>query len=133
MDATASFYSRPTGISHYYSGSRRQVGGGIFGSLSRFILPKLKEFGKSAAERVLDTAANVASDVIEGGNVGDVLKSRGKEFLKDSFVDGISHLRSRKRPLLAATSTGGPVKRLRRGFKQKKGIKRRRQKGRGLF
>jgi hypothetical protein len=124
MDATAHFYSAPTGFTPF-SGSRRQVGGGIFGSLARALVPKLKDFGKAAARRALSTATDVASDIAQGGNIGDVLKSRGKAFLKDSLADGVNRISGQKRPsLLVATP---PPKRLREG------TQRRRRKGKGLF
>ena len=126
MDATAHFYSAPTGFTPF-SGSRRQVGGGIFGSLARAIIPKLKDFGKAAAHRALATATNVASDIAQGYSIGDALKSHGKEFLKDSLSDGINRIAAQKRPpsLLVAST---PPKRMKQGPKR-----RRKRKGRGLF
>ena len=127
MDATARFYSAPAGFAPF-SGGRRQMGGGIFGSLARALVPKLKDFGKAAASRALNTAVNVASDVAQGSSIGDAVKSRGKQFLKDSLADGVSRLPwSQKRPpgsLLIAP----PPKRLRQGTKS-----RRKRKGKGLF
>ena len=123
MDATAHFYSAPTGFTPF-SGSRRQVGGGIFGSLARSLLPKLKDFGAAAARRALNTAANVASDVAQGSSFGDAVKSRGKEFLKESVADGVNRIRGEKRPSVLIASAP-PPKRLKTG--------RRRRKGRGLF
>ena len=123
MDATAHFYSGPVGFSPF-SGSRRQFGGGIFGSLARAILPKLKDFGKAAARRALTTASNVASDVAQGASFGDAIKSHGKEFLKDSISDGISRLAGQKRPSMLIAP---PPKRLRSERKRRK----RKGKGRG--
>ena len=124
MDATAHFYSAPTGFTPF-SGSRRQVGGGIFGSLARSLLPKLKDFGAAAARRALNTATNVASDMAQGSSFGDALKSRGKEFLKDSLADGVNRIRGEKRPSVLIASA--PAKRL------KTGPNRGRRKGNGLF
>ena len=123
MDATAHFYSAPTGFTPF-SGSRRQTGGGIFGSIARALVPKLKDFGMAAARRALSTATNVASDIAQGSNVGDALKSRGKEFLRQSLADGVSRISTQKRPasLLVAST---PAKRLRQG--------RKKRKGKGLF
>ena len=126
MDATAHFYSAPTGFTPF-SGRRRQFGGGIFGSLARALVPKLKDFGKAAANRALSTAANVVSDVAQGGNIGDALKAHGKTFLKDSLADGVNRVVGEKRPsnLLVATP---PPKRLQTGSSR-----RRKRKGKGLF
>lgn len=122
MDATAQFYSSPTGFTPF-SGSRRQFGGGIFGSIARALVPKLKDFGKAAARRALNTATNVASDIAQGSSIGDAVKSRGKEFLKESVADGVNRISGQKRPsLLIATP---PPKRLKQG--------RKRRKGKGLF
>ena len=51
MDDTLAFYSRPSteyrgGGFPVFAGSRRQRGGGIFGSLKRFFLPIAKNVGK---------------------------------------------------------------------------------------
>lgn len=124
MDSTAHFYSAPTGLP-YFKGSRRQSGGGIFGSLARVLLPKLKDFGKSAARRAISAAANVASDVAEGSNFGDAFKSRGKEFLKQSLSDGMNQFVGRKRGT-SPVPNGSPPKRLR-----KNRVKQRRRRGRG--
>ena len=125
MDATAHFYSAPTGFTPF-SGSRRQFGGGIFGSLARALVPKLKDFGVAAAKRALSSAANVASDIAEGSSIGDALKNRGKQFVKESLADGVNRIRGQKRPsnLLIASP---PPKRL------NEGPKRRKRKGKGLF
>ena len=125
MDATAHFYSSPTGFTPF-SGSRRQFGGGIFGSLARALVPKLKDFGKAAARRALTTATNVASDVAQGASIGDALKSHGKQFLKDSVADGVNRFSTRKRPAVLIASQQ-PTKRLQQG------AKRRKRKGKGLF
>ena len=124
MDSTAHFYSAPTAIP-YFEGRRRQTGGGIFGSLARVLLPKLKDFGKTAARRAISAAANVANDVAEGSNIGDALKSRGKEFLKQSLTDGMNQFVGRKRSKSPVPS-GSPPKRLRR-----KAMKQRSRRGRG--
>ena len=127
MDATAHFYSSPTGFTPF-SGSRRQFGGGIFGSLARALVPKLKDFGKAAARRALNTATNVASDVAQGASFGDALKSRGKEFLKESLADGVNRIAGQKRPAGLLVAPQQPVKRLRQGSRR-----RRKRTGKGLF
>lgn len=126
MDTTAHFYSSPTGFIPF-SGSRRQVGGGIFGSIARAILPKLKDFGASAARRAFSTAANVAGDVMQGSTVRDSAIRRGKQFLKDSVADGVKQIGGRKRRSVLVSST--PPKRMRGGL----GRRRQKGRGRGLF
>ena len=128
------YYSAPQSYSPYFAGGRRQVVGGIFGSIARALLPKVKEFGKAAAKRAVGTAVNVANDVISGQSVGDSLKTRGGEFLKRTMDDGLSRLSGMKRPqvLLGTTSTSLPPKRLRTDFKQRK-KKGGKQRGKGLF
>lgn len=128
------FYSSPQTYSPYFSGGRRQFGGGIFGSIARALLPKVKEFGKAGSKRAFGTAVNVANDVISGDSVGDSIKSRGGQFLRQTMDDGLSRISGMKRPqvLLGTTTSSLPPKRLRTGFKQrtKKGVN---QRGKGLF
>lgn len=130
------FYSSPQSYSPYFAGGRRQYGGGIFGSLARALLPKVKDFGKAAAKRALGTAVNVASDVIlNGQGIGDSFKSRGGEFVKQTLNDGISRVTGRKRrhvPLGNDTSSL-PPKRLRQGFKQNKKKRKTKRQGKGIF
>ena len=126
MDATAHFYSAPTGFTPF-SGGRRQNGGGIFGSIARALIPKIKDFGKAAARRALGTATDVASDIAQGSNIGDALKNRGKQFLKDSLADGVNRIKGQKRPAGLLIASSSPPKRL-SSAKQ-----RRKMKGKGLF
>jgi len=83
MDRTAAYYSGPSfhysgngGAFGVYSGSRRQRGGGIFGSLARLILPVASSVGKrilrQGARTAIDLTKNVVSDALEGKNVGPV-------------------------------------------------------------
>lgn len=82
MDETTAFYSRPTydqrGGFNPFAGSRRQRGGGIFGSLARMFLPAVKNLGKSLLQQGASHGLGMAKDVM-----GDV--SQGKS-LKDAFV-----------------------------------------------
>lgn len=60
----------------YYAGYRQQRGGGFWSkALSAAIIPALKFIGKKAA----GVGADVLSDVSEGQNVQEALKSRVKE------------------------------------------------------
>ena len=50
IDPTARFYSQPSYVGAgfpVFSGSRRQLGGGIFGSLAKMVLPAWKDVGGS--------------------------------------------------------------------------------------
>ena len=75
-----SYCSRPS--YPVFVGTRRQVGG-VFGSIARSFLPfikraavpVLKEVGKNA----LELGTNVAFDALQGENVGESLKARGKQ------------------------------------------------------
>ena len=85
MDATASFYSKPSyhgGSFPVYSGSRRQRGGGILGALARIALPMAKRLGTSvlrtAKREGLKLGANVVSDLAQGRNIKDSLLEHGK-------------------------------------------------------
>ena len=94
MDRTAAYYSGPSfhysgngGAFGVYSGSRRQRGGGIFGSLARLILPVASSVGKrilrQGARTAIDLTKNVVSDALEGKNVGQSIKAHGKRGLKN--------------------------------------------------
>ena len=89
----------------------------------------MKDFGKATARRALTTAANVASDLAQGGNLGDTLKAHGKVFLKDSLTDGIQRMAGRQRKTASTVVSRSPPPRKR--FRGRS--RRRRGKGRGLF
>ena len=90
MDATASFYSRPShhgGSFPVYSGSRRQRGGGILGALARIALPMAKRLGTSALRTAkregLKLGANVVSDLAQGRNIKDSFLEHGQAAAKN--------------------------------------------------
>ena len=103
MDRTASFYSAPSyhfrgaGGFPIYSGSRRQRGGGILGSLAKMVLPVLKNVGKAALGQAAGLAKDVASDVVAGRNLGQSLKQRGLNRLKNTAMASISRQPARRR------------------------------------
>ena len=78
MDKTANFYSQPTYVSGggfpVFAGSRRQRGGGIFGSLAKMVLPALKTVGKSVLRSAAREATGLASDVAKSALTGRSLK-----------------------------------------------------------
>ena len=68
MDAVASFYSGPqvgNGIP-VYSGSRRQMGSGLWGTIQRIARPILAKFmprfGRTIADKTTNALAGAASD-----------------------------------------------------------------------
>lgn len=72
-----------TGIGGF-QGVRFQRGQGFFGNVYRnAILPLLKYFGKKA----LNTGMEVAGDAIDGENVLESLKTRGKRTVQDIASD----------------------------------------------
>ena len=104
----ASYYSRPS--YPVFAGTRRQVGGGVFGSIARSFLPfmkraavpMLKEVGKSA----LELGTNVAFDALQGENIGESLKARGKQSAMNLLDDLVSSKRVGKRRKRKRTQVG---------------------------
>ena len=102
MDRTASFYSEPS--YHYrgaggfpvFSGSRRQRGGGILGSLAKMVMPVLKTVGKTALGQAAGLARDVVSDVASGRNLGQSLKQQGIKRLKNTALHSLSTIRGRR-------------------------------------
>lgn len=101
MDETADFYSRPShefrgGAFNVFAGSRRQRGGGIFGSLKNFFLPVAKKLGKSLAGVGIGLASDVVRDAMEGKNIKKSILKRGKsraiDFGKTAAKEGIGAL-----------------------------------------
>lgn len=84
MDRTANFYSRPShdfhgGSFNVFAGSRRQRGGGIFGTLRNLFMPVAKHLGKAALATGVGLAQDVIRDRMMGKNVKDSLLKHGKE------------------------------------------------------
>ena len=69
MDPTVRFYSQPTyavgGGFPVFAGSRRQRGGGIFGSLAKMVLPVIKTVGSAVLRNVGGEVAGLARDVAQ--------------------------------------------------------------------
>ena len=126
MDPTARFYSRPSYVGGInipvYSGSRRQTGGGVFGSIKRAIVPTLKTAGKEMGKQALGLFTDVAQDVLSGENLGDSIKQRAKERAAEAARRGIKTLtntathalRQTTRKRKASTHRPPPAKRARR-------------------
>ena len=131
MDPVSSFYAQPSHSSlggyPIFAGSRRQVGGNIFGSIARFTLPLLKNFGrkvglpllKTVGRKALGVAANVAADALQGKNAKEALKSHARE----AALDTLHSL-----PMTSLAASASSTSRRSRGVR----TKRRKQKGGGL-
>ena len=141
MDRTAAFYSHPSyqhggGTFAVFSGSRRQRGGGVLGSIAQAVVPSLKSVGKavgrSALKQAVGLASDVAGDVLAGRNIGASLKTRGKARLlnvaRTAGTQGLKAMQNvlsgnRKRP--AQPNTRHPAAKKRRVVPPK----RRRRRG----
>ena len=103
MDPIATFYSRPqvgSGI-QIYSGSRRQLGSGLWGTLQRIARPILTKFlpriGSTVVNKAINVLAGAASDALnQRSSFAEALKTRGKAQLR-SVVDGFVQHRGGRR------------------------------------
>ena len=71
-----------------YSGDRFQRGyglGSIFGSLIRTILPVV---AKTVGKQALRTGAEVAGDFLQGGNIKQSIKTRGRQGVRNLVAKG---------------------------------------------
>ena len=92
MDAVANFYSGPqvgNGIP-VYSGSRRQMGSGLWGTIQRIARPILAKFtprfGRTVADKTISALAGAASDALnQRSSFADSLKARGKVHLQETM------------------------------------------------
>ena len=69
-----------------FRGARMQRGygiGGIFKSLARYAIPLFKQGVKVVGKRALKAAAEVRQDVLQGKNVKESFKLRGKQAVSD--------------------------------------------------
>ena len=130
MVSIESLYSQPTytggGGIPFFAGSRRQFGGGIFGSLARLVLPVVKNvflptatralqtFGKSA----LNVGKNVAMDVLQGRNVKEALIDHSKQEAMTQLGNHFDNQPSTAAAPPTATATRGKRKRKSTGIKQ---------------
>ena len=101
MDRTATFYSAPS--YHYrgaggfpvFSGSRRQRGGSILGSIAKVAMPILGNIGKAALGQAVGLAKDVAGDLVQGRNIGQSLKQHGLKRLKNTAMTSLSNMTGR--------------------------------------
>lgn len=133
MDKTAEFYSRPShgfrgGAFNVFEGSRRQRGGGFFGSLKSNFMPIFESLGKSALSSGVGLAQDVISDKFMGKNIKKSLirhgKSRALDFAKTAANTAIEEdLLSKLTGMIGLGSRKTPRKRLGR-----KAVRRRKSK-----
>ena len=100
MDQTALFYSQPSHGAGFpvFMGSRRQRGGGLFGSLKKFFLPIAKKVGRNLLSQGVGLAKDVMQDAMEGKNIKSSFLDRGKsraiDFGKSTAREGVSALQN---------------------------------------
>lgn len=99
MDHTTTFYSSPSYRFHgagmpVFSGSRRQRGGSILGSLKSLITPVLGKVGQVAKKQAFGLAGDMIGDVFAGRNLQQSLKTRGLNRLKNVGKETLSSLMS---------------------------------------
>lgn len=101
------YYSKPS--YPVFVGGRRQVGGGVFGSLARSFLPFLKRAAvpvlKEVGKGALELGANVASDALRGENIGQSFKERAKDSAI-KFLDGVTSVRPKRKRKRKRTQVG---------------------------
>ena len=114
--------------------------GGVFRSAGRYVNPILGEVGKIAATAGADLAKNLLTDAIEGKDLKESARERGKEAGKQSLNLGtkrvIEQVQGRKAAPKASpkavkrprSQSGGPKKKKRKNS-QKGGKRKRSQKG----
>ena len=105
-----------------FRGARIQRGygiGGIFKSLARIAIPLFKRGAKAVGKRALQAATEVGQDVLEGKNVIESAKSRGKQAAGDvakaaanKVIVGRDRKKGIKRAATEKTVIRAPTKKL---------------------
>ena len=112
MDRTAAFYSAPSyqyrgaGGFPVFSGSRRQRGGSILGSIAKVAMPILGNIGKAALGQAVGLAKDVAGDVMQGRNIRHSLKQHGLKRLKNTAMSSLSSITGRPRQRVRRQAPG---------------------------
>ena len=135
-------YSGPSYVQGGYpvfAGSRRQVGGGILGSIGRLVFPALKKVAvpllKKAGRSLLSIGTNVAADALSGKNFQDSLQQHGRAAALDALnsvntrintVRPVGSRRARKGRRLRQVGSGRVTKQRRR--KRRRTVKRSRRR-----
>ena len=91
--------------------------GGIFKSLARYAIPIFKQGAKVVGKRALQTVTEVGQDVLQGKNVKEAFKSRGKQAASElaenaakKVMTGKGRKKGIKRAAPAKTPIRGPTK-----------------------
>ena len=94
-DPIADFYSRPqvgSGIAIYQGGNRKQVGGGIFASIQRFVVPilwhigqKLLSIAPDVGSKAMEVVKDTIADVRKGKRLGEAIKSNVAEKIQKTL------------------------------------------------
>lgn len=116
-----------------YTGERYQRGyglGAIFGSLLRSIMPFAKNVGRAVGKQALRTGASVAQDVLDGTDIRESLKIRGKQGMRQVARKGIHAVRRRQKGRGLGIRPKGPTKTIKAIAKRKKRIIRKKPAGR---
>lgn len=102
-----------TGGYTVYGGYRRQRGGGIFGSFRKMMAPvgrqalsgikaiarnkTVRNIAKQAAAKGAEVLAGVAVDALQGRNIGESFKERGREVAMQTLTGEVPPVAGRKR------------------------------------
>jgi hypothetical protein len=108
------------GIIAGFRGARMQRGyeiGGIFKSLARYAIPLFKQGAKAVGKRALQAATEVGQETLQGKNVRESFKVRGKQaasYLAENaakkVMTGKGHVKGIKRAAPAKTPIRGQTK-----------------------
>lgn len=112
-----------------YTGERYQRGyglGAIFGSLLRSIMPIVKNVGRAVGKQALRTGASVAQDVLDGTDIQESLKTRGKQGARRLVRKAVRRQRGRG----VGFRPRGPTKTIKAITKRKKRVIRKKRTGR---
>ena len=146
---SSAFYSTPTymsgGAFTIYSGTRRQKGGGFFGSIRKVISPvgrnmlkgiktiarnkTVQDIAKVAARKGAEVLTNVAVDALQGQHIGRSLGQRTKQAALETLTGNTSSIEpapKRRKVTVKSAYINTSTK-----LKQKKGLKRKKKITRG--
>lgn len=112
------YYCSQVGGGPYFSGVAHQRGYGFFGDLARYITPIALKAGKYLGKKLLNTGANVISDVASGTPLRGSARSRFKEATGQIKEDLFKQLQQH----------GKGIKRKRKTSKKQSNTKRRKEK-----
>lgn len=130
MDAVAHFYSGPQAGSGIpiYSGSRRQMGSGLWSTIQRIARPILARFlpsnAKVLASKAIGAVAGAASDALANrSSFGESLKARAKVETQQTLDDIMRQTGGRRRSVKRRrfrSSSSKPTKKARKPTKARK-------------